>query len=241
MKKLIPNIPKVVSYFFILLFCYAAISKTLDFENFQVQIGQSPLLSAYAGFVSYAVIILELVIVLLLIFQRTNLLGLYASTALMSAFTIYIFLILNYSEFVPCSCGGILEKMGWTEHLIFNISCVLLGVVSVWILVTETNHSKRKTVLILILSNVLSIAVIIMLFISSEHVIKKENNFTRRFLQFPVIEDKSMQLVNDRFYFAGTAGKKIYLGSRYNPLIISTVDGQLENIQEMKVHPVVLQ
>lgn len=39
-----------------LLFMYAAMSKMLDFENFQVQLAQSPLLSAYAGFVSYAVI-----------------------------------------------------------------------------------------------------------------------------------------------------------------------------------------
>lgn len=237
MKKIIPYIPKIASYFFILLFCYAAISKAMDFENFQVQIGQSPLLSAYTGFVSYAVIISEVVIVLLLIFPRSNLLGLYSSTALMSAFTIYIFLILNYSEFVPCSCGGILEKMGWIEHLIFNITCIILGCISVIINEKEKYQSYIKTALILLIFNVLSSAVVIILFIRSEHVIKKENNFTRRFLQFPVVEDKSLQLVNDRFYFAGTAGREIYLGSRYNPLIISKVDNQLENIQEMKVHP----
>ncbi|MEG0917288.1 MAG: hypothetical protein RSF68_09775, partial [Myroides sp.] len=36
------------------------------------------------------------------------------------AFTVYIFLILNYSPFVPCSCGGVLEDLGWWEHLWFN-------------------------------------------------------------------------------------------------------------------------
>nr|WP_305050896.1 MauE/DoxX family redox-associated membrane protein [Elizabethkingia bruuniana] len=112
MKKKLTQLPVWIAYFFILLFCYAAISKVFDFENFQVQIAQSPLLSAYAEFVSYAVIIIELLIVLALIFTSTKRLGLYASLGIMVAFTVYIFLILNYSEFIPCSCGGILEKDG---------------------------------------------------------------------------------------------------------------------------------
>jgi hypothetical protein len=105
MKRLLPNIPDIASYFFILLFCYAAISKMQDFETFQVQIAQSPLLSAYAGIVSYGVIILEIFISLLLSNQSTRISGLFLSTAIMTAFTTYIYLILNYSEFIPCSCG----------------------------------------------------------------------------------------------------------------------------------------
>src|SRR5690606_41590125 len=116
MRRFNQYIPLIISYFFSLLFCYAAISKILEFVDFQVQIGQSPLLSAYANFISFAVIVAELVIVVCLVFPNIRLFGLYSSTALMSAFTIYIYLILNYSDFIPCSCGGILEKLGWTER-----------------------------------------------------------------------------------------------------------------------------
>ncbi len=101
MKTLTKSIPLAVSFFFILLFIYAAASKMLDFENFQVQLAQSPLLSAYAGLISYAVIILEIVVAGLLCFQVTRLIGLYASFALMVAFTVYIYLILHFSDFVP--------------------------------------------------------------------------------------------------------------------------------------------
>ena len=132
MKTLISFLPKAAAYFFILLFCYAAVSKLLDYENFQVQLAQSPLLSAYAGTVAWAVIAAELFIVILLAFPATLRTGLYASFGLMVAFTVYIYLILNYSDFVPCSCGGILEKMGWTEHLIFNAAAVLLSIVGIW-------------------------------------------------------------------------------------------------------------
>lgn len=37
MKPLISFLPKAAAYFFILLFCYAAVSKLLDYENFQVK------------------------------------------------------------------------------------------------------------------------------------------------------------------------------------------------------------
>lgn len=112
MKHIPRYLPSIVSYFFILLFCYAAISKILDIENFQVQIAQSPLLSAYASFIPYTVILIELLTVLFLSIPKYRAAGLYGSFGMMSAFTVYIYLILNHSDFVPCSCGGILEKMG---------------------------------------------------------------------------------------------------------------------------------
>ena len=119
---------EVISIAYILLFVYAAVSKLMDFSNFQVQIAQSPLLTAYAGFISITVILLELLIALLLAVVKTRIIGLYISFTLMLLFSIYIYLILNYSPFVPCSCGGILENMGWTEHLIFNLVFTLLAV-----------------------------------------------------------------------------------------------------------------
>ncbi len=121
MRKYDPFIQTLICYLFIVLFIYAAVSKLMDFETFQIQLAQSPLLSAYAGFISYAVITVEIVIALLLCYKRWRLIGLYASFGLMIAFTVYIYLILNYSDFIPCSCGGILEKMGWKEHLIFKV------------------------------------------------------------------------------------------------------------------------
>ncbi len=235
MKDYKSIIVKIISNFFILLFIYAAVSKLLDFENFQVQIAQSPLLSAYAGFISYAVIVLELVIVLLLIFPRSNLLGLYTSTALMTAFTIYIFLILNYSDFVPCSCGGILEKMGWTEHLIFNIFCLIMGGLSVIIIERAGHKTNLKIALILGVSNILSCILVIILFFKSEYIIKQENNFTRRFLMHPILKIKSMNLENHSFYFAGVKNKELYLANRSLPQNLLAVDSLLYKTKNTKI------
>ncbi|MDR6487197.1 putative membrane protein YphA (DoxX/SURF4 family) [Chryseobacterium vietnamense] len=217
----------LISCFFILLFIYASVSKLLEFERFQIQLAQSPLLSAYAGFVSYSVIIIEWVASILLLVPLCRRAGLYLSLILMSAFTTYIFIILNYSDFVPCSCGGILEKLGWTEHLIFNAVCVLLAIIGLFLIEKKIHVRTSKTALTVVTSIVVSIIVMIGLFLSSEHVIKKENNFTRRFIKHPVIEHQSLQLDNDFYYFAGFDDHNIYLSNQKYPQQLLTVDSSM--------------
>jgi uncharacterized membrane protein YphA (DoxX/SURF4 family) len=59
--------------------------------------------------------------------------ALYASFGLMVIFSAYIITILNFSEYVPCSCGGILENMSWRQHFWFNAGFVALGALGVLI------------------------------------------------------------------------------------------------------------
>jgi hypothetical protein len=58
-------------------------------------------------------------------------------------FTTYIFLILNFSDYIPCSCGGVLEKMGWTEHIVFNLIFIVIAAIGVFYL--EMNRATLKT------------------------------------------------------------------------------------------------
>lgn len=257
MKTLKKIIPPVVSFFFILLFIYASASKILDFENFQVQLAQSPLLSAYAGFISYAVIILELVIAFLLCFTPTRLWGLYASFAIMVAFTVYIFLILNYSDFVPCSCGGILEKMGWSEHLIFNIAWVVtagLAIIAAYPFPPKfsvldyseddwmSNYWQRRKDRRMIAYKMAALlllpaALMIVLFLSSEFIMKKENNFTRRFPHHPILEEQAYDLKVNSYYFAGFDDRSVYLGNLSSPFRLFKIDRQLKKMDTIEVVP----
>jgi hypothetical protein len=215
---------KTVSILLALLFIYAAASKLLDFEAFQVQLAQSPLLSAYAGIISYSILIIEFAMAILLLIPNTNKLGLYASIGLMASFTLYIYLILNYSDFVPCSCGGILEKLGWTEHLIFNIFFLVLSLIALFGLVKKRGRSGLKELGVGALIIFISGLVVVALFRSSEHIIKNENNFTRRFLPHPLLIEKTKDLKVNSFYLAGIEEGLIYLGNISAPLIVTTID-----------------
>jgi hypothetical protein len=52
----------------------------------------------------------------------------------MTMFTAYIVAILKFSDFVPCSCGGVLEHLGWPEHLILNIAFTVLALIGIFAL-----------------------------------------------------------------------------------------------------------
>ena len=139
--KTINAIVNTISYLYALLFFYAATSKLLDFDTFQIQLGQSPLLSAFTDWVSISIPTLEICIAIILLIPKFRLLGLYTSYLLMSMFTIYIHIILNYSSFVPCSCGGILQKMTWNQHLIFNMVFIILALIAIIIFpINNTSH-----------------------------------------------------------------------------------------------------
>ncbi|MDO5976522.1 MauE/DoxX family redox-associated membrane protein [Flavivirga jejuensis] len=137
---------ELICMLFILLFVYAAVSKFLVFDEFKIQIGQSPVLTNYTTWVAWGVPFIEILISLMLIIPRFKLLALYAAFTLMTMFTTYIFIILNFSDFIPCSCGGVLEKLSWTEHLIFNIIFVILAFIGVVILSPQKNDNTSKSV-----------------------------------------------------------------------------------------------
>ena len=120
-----------ISYSLGLLFIYAAASKLLDFEKFKVQIGQSAMLTDYAGVLAWLVPAAEIVIAVMLVFEGLRLPGLFAAFGLMMMFTAYIVVVLTFAERVPCARGGILEKMSWLEHLVFNIVFLVLAGIGV--------------------------------------------------------------------------------------------------------------
>ena len=125
------SIADIIAGLFILLFIYAAASKWLDYEKFLVELGKSPVLSPFAQLTAWLIPSMEILISLLLVLERTRHLALYASFTLMVIFSAYIITILHFSTYIPCSCGGILEKMGWGQHFWFNMSFVVLGVIGV--------------------------------------------------------------------------------------------------------------
>lgn len=112
------------------LFIYTSSSKILGFEKFVFELQKSPLIPLGLEDVFAILIIASELGVSYLLYQKERL-GLYSSLFLMTAFTSYLFTIKTFSNYIPCSCGGVLEKMGWTNHIIFNIFFVLLLIISI--------------------------------------------------------------------------------------------------------------
>ncbi|KXO01252.1 hypothetical protein LS48_01960 [Aequorivita aquimaris] len=193
-----------------LLFVYAATSKFLDYETFRVQLAQSPLLSAYAGIISWLVPGVEIVIAVLLMIKRFRTLAQYAAFTLMVMFTAYIFIILNFSDFIPCSCGGVLEKLSWTQHLIFNVLFILLAGVAVFF---AGRYRPKRILLFLVTLAIIGIGIVTLLFAFSEKKMHRNNAFLRRYPHHPIVPKDTFDIRYNSYYFAGGNDKQFYLGN----------------------------
>lgn len=229
--KIKTMVVEISSIALIILLVYAAVSKIMDFENFKVQLGQSPLLNAYAGVLVWMVPMSEIIIALLLAIIPTRKMGLFASMGLMVMFTVYIYLILNYSSYVPCSCGGILEKLDWNEHLYFNLAFAFLALIALVL-----SYPNKKWVAIrstLVIAS--SILVMVLLFFSSEIIIHKHNNFIRKYTPITATLETTRDLEFNGYYFAGKKENTIYFGNHTAPALITEWDVKNDTIKTQHI------
>lgn len=110
----------------IMLFIYAALTKLLAYEQSTLQLARIPMFKSTAGFIAWFIPASELTIAAFLGFEKTRLLGLYSFLGMMIMFTLYIAYNLFISDIFFCVCGGALEMLTWSEHLLFNIAFILL-------------------------------------------------------------------------------------------------------------------
>lgn len=228
---------EAVCFLYILLFVYAAGSKLMDFENFRIQLGQSPLLSAFADWISIVVPVIEFLICILILIPKLRKIGLFAAYGLMVMFTIYIFIVLHYTSFVPCSCGGVLEKLTWNQHLIFNIIFVLLAIPAIFFHFSNDRIAESKVKLKTIFSLFISITVsafvlVVSLFLMSENIVHYHNKLTRRFPHTPIHTIKSLDLKLNSYYIAGVDNDNIYLGNTTAPLVIKVLNDKLVQTEQ---------
>lgn len=134
----------IVTILLIILWIYAAFSKLLDYSNFSIELGKSPLLTSFAPVVAVGVPLLEIGLAIMLLIERTKFIAIVMSTSLLLLFTCYLFIILNYSSYIPCSCGGILGHLGYKEHIVFNLILFALGVVSILFYKLEKPIQKEE-------------------------------------------------------------------------------------------------
>jgi putative oxidoreductase len=119
-----------ISSLFILLFVYTATTKLIEHESFRAVLSQSPLIGINATTVSWVLPILELFTAMLLFIPSFRKWGFVSSLILMLLFTIYITYMILFARNLPCSCGGVISRMTWPQHLIFNIFFTALAAIA---------------------------------------------------------------------------------------------------------------
>jgi len=132
MKKRRQIILELIAALLIILYLYAGLSKFLDFRVFTHEMNNQPFLNSWKPWLIFVIPSSEIVIALALIPERTRLIALYASGALMLLFTAYTAAILLHQfKYIPCSCGGVIRNLTWPQHLLFNLFFLCVSVTGI--------------------------------------------------------------------------------------------------------------
>jgi putative oxidoreductase len=136
---------EIISALFVLLFLYTSLSKYSDFGGFQTVLVLSPLIGKTLSYpVAWSIISIEVLLSALLLIPRTKLLGFYGSFILMSIFTLYIGYMLSFTSKLPCHCGGVISKMTWPQHLVFNVFFTGLSFIAIRLLKAKKDKDFTK-------------------------------------------------------------------------------------------------
>lgn len=119
----------IISALFIFLFLYTAFKKSLDILPTVRVLNKTPFLDKISLPIAWAIVVMECLTAILLFIRKTKKIGFYFSLLLMSAFTIYIIFMKALVVKLPCSCGGIISSLTWTQHLFLNILLVGLAII----------------------------------------------------------------------------------------------------------------
>ncbi|MDB5143392.1 MAG: hypothetical protein JWQ66_2105 [Mucilaginibacter sp.] len=132
-------------FLLVLLWVYAAVNKLIDFTHFRQQMHNQVLPLFLQTVLIYLLLPFELATAALLLTDKTQRAGLYVSAILLTFFTGYIGLVtLKVFRKVPCSCGGILEHMGWLPHLFFNTFFLTITLTTIIIIKRKERHSIKS-------------------------------------------------------------------------------------------------
>ena len=221
---------------YVLLFVYASVSKFLNFQNFRMQLGQSPVIRGFADIIAWGIPCIELVTSFLLLHKRTRIIGLILAVLLMTMFSTYIYIILYHAVSVPCSCGGILEALGWKEHLYFNLGILLLGIwaLSIALVLNKWINSVFIQVGLVAINILIGVLSVVLLYVTSERLIHYKNPFIRNY-SLKVVKQGIFDLGVNSYYLAGIDTSFLYLGNYTRPLQILKIDQDLEASERITI------
>jgi len=136
---------EIISSLLILLFLYASVSKWLAFKTFIGEMNNQPFPNWMTPYLVWSIPILEVLIAIGLIFEKTRVPAFYASLVLMMAFTIYtVAILLHTFKYIPCSCGGVIRKLTWPQHLFFNLFFVGISLLGIWLKKRDPVHAVEE-------------------------------------------------------------------------------------------------
>jgi hypothetical protein len=125
------TIIETIIFLYAILFLYTGISKLTTYEEVKDQLAEVSMLKSFAPVIAFTLPWIEFAIVILMIIPRWRLKGFYSALGIMTLFTIYIIGLLSFTDKLPCSCGGVIGKLSWPQHIVLNLVFIAMAVTGI--------------------------------------------------------------------------------------------------------------
>lgn len=115
-------------YLVFILFLFSIISKLLEFDLFISNLNQSPFFwQDSTTIIAIIILSMEILTTILLFFTKTKKIAYIFAFYIFLVYTGYITMMLLFSPYLPCSCGGLTYHLSWEQHIYLNMVFVIIS------------------------------------------------------------------------------------------------------------------
>lgn len=133
----------IITALLFMLFLYAGVVKLTTFKDFSKDMANQSVPQSIVPILVYGIPFSEIIAAIFLVTEKTRKWGLYLVFILMVTFSAYVMLIvMKIFTRIPCGCGELIQRLSWTQHLLFNALFTILAFVG--ILLNNILHKKQK-------------------------------------------------------------------------------------------------
>lgn len=127
------TIIETIIFLYAILFLYTGISKLTTYEETKYGLAEVLMLKPFAPVIAFTLPWIEFAIVMMMIIPRWRLKGFYSALGLMSLFSVYIIGLLSFTDKLPCSCGGVIAKLSWPQHIVLNLAFIAMAITGIYL------------------------------------------------------------------------------------------------------------
>lgn len=133
---------EVITLLIIVVLIYAAINKFINYRSFRLVLGITPSLKEMVSVLTWAIPLIELSIAILVMLQKTKIVGLYLSICL---FFIYLLGMFQLKLYAPNIRGGLLDGLSFTQYVIVNTFLLTLSLAGILLYSVNKRPTKEAT------------------------------------------------------------------------------------------------
>lgn len=134
-------------FLLLVLWIFVFIDKITDYKQFKFDVFRQPLPNRLADIAIIVLPLTELATIILIICERTRILGYVISAMLMFIYTLYAGIgYLNDWDTLYCGCGKVISSITWGQHFWINAFFLFISICAILLIIRQRANRAQGLV-----------------------------------------------------------------------------------------------